>query len=277
MTVTRSTISDAVHELGLTGQPVCVHSSLTSFGWVEGGAPAVIDGLLSEGCTVLVPAFATIHFAPPISDFLPARNAMRYDIPIAIVGEEPRLPRIYSPEENWIDRWMGAIPIAVVATPGRHRGTHPTSSFAAVGPLARRLIEDQALDDIYAPLRALAELGGSVICMGVTLTSLTLLHLAEQMAGRELFRRWSRNPAGDVIMVQTGGCSRGFDNLRPVLAPLERETTVGESRWLVYPAAAALDAASATIRANPSVTHCDDPRCDHCNDAVAGGPIMRGA
>ena len=112
--------------------------------------------------------------------------------------------------------------------------------------------------------------------MGVTLTSLTLLHLAEQMAGREPFRRWSRNPGGDVIMVETGGCSRGFDNIRPVLTSVEIETKVGESRWLVYPAAAALETAAAAIRSNPSITHCDDPACAHCNDAVAGGPIMTG-
>src|SRR5207249_1436971 len=105
---------------------------------------------------------------------------------------------------NWIDPWMGLIPRAVVARPDRRRGNHPTASFAAVGPLAGQLVETQAPDDIYAPLQALADLGGSVVLMGVTLTSMTLIHLAEKQSGRQLFRRWARKPDTQVIMIESG-------------------------------------------------------------------------
>ena len=35
-----------------------VHSSLASFGRVEGGAAAVVQAFLDEGCTIVVPAFS---------------------------------------------------------------------------------------------------------------------------------------------------------------------------------------------------------------------------
>jgi aminoglycoside N3'-acetyltransferase len=38
MKVTTSDIRLAIRNLGLAGRPLCVHSSLRSFGWVEGGA-----------------------------------------------------------------------------------------------------------------------------------------------------------------------------------------------------------------------------------------------
>ena len=45
--VTSETIRDATRELGLAGLPLEVHSSLSSFGHVEGGAATVVDALLA--------------------------------------------------------------------------------------------------------------------------------------------------------------------------------------------------------------------------------------
>ena len=46
-------IREAVRDLSLSGHPLCIHSSLRSFGWVDGGALAVVYGLLAEGCTII--------------------------------------------------------------------------------------------------------------------------------------------------------------------------------------------------------------------------------
>ena len=168
---------------------------------------------------------------------------------------------------------MGAIPAAVLARPGRTRGDHPLGSFAAVGALAHELTAPQRGLDVFAPLRALAERGGLVILIGVGLERMTLLHAAEQAAGRTMFRRWASDGAS-VCEVESGGCSDGFGRLEPVLEPLARRVRVGKSGWAGYPVAAALELAARAIRADPAITRCARPECARCQDAVAGGPLV---
>jgi aminoglycoside 3-N-acetyltransferase len=177
---------------------------------------------------------------------------------------------------NDVERGMGAIPAAVLATPGRARGAHPLNSFAAAGTMAAALVGQQAPLRVYAPLDALIETGGEVVLMGVDLRRLTLLHLAEQRAGRTLFRRWAAGPDGRTLEAEIGSCSNGFERLAPALDPVTREAVVGASRWRLLPAGAAADAACAAIRADPSITHCADAACERCNDVLAGGPVLTG-
>jgi len=257
----------AARGLGLEGRPVCVHGSLRSFGWVEGGAAAVVQALLDAGCTVMAPTFSSEAYA------------LRPDPPDAILRNAPPPPepfptevRPYTSESRALDADMGAIPAAVLAMPGSVRGNHPVNSFTAVGPRARELIAPQRAADVYAPLAALAAAGGAVVLMGVGLEYATLLHLAEKRAGRTPFARWAFGPDGRVMRVQAGGCSEGFGALEPVLAPAMREGRVGASRWMVLDAEPALRLAAAAIRAHPEITHCADPECVRCNDAVLGGP-----
>ena len=169
---------------------------------------------------------------------------------------------------------MGAVPAAVLAMPGLVRGAHPLDSFAAVGPLAHELVDGQAPQHVYAPLEALIAAGGVVVSMGVGLTAMTLLHLAEQRAGRALFVRWARDAGGEIMRVRVGGCSGGFGNLDAALAPVMRHAEVGESRWMIMDAREALELATAAIRADSHITHCGNPECDRCNDAVLGGPVL---
>ena len=269
--VTAQDIANAVPRMGLSGLPVCVHASLRSFGWVDGGAPAVVKGLLTEGCTVLVPTFSWTFAVPPPAKLRRPRNGWDYDTwEASSVGEG----RIFTPDSNEIDvEDMGAIPASVLAMPERLRGYHPLSSFSAIGPLAAQLTSGQMPLHVWAPLEALAEAGGSVVLMGVGLQEMTLLHLAEQRAGRNPFRRWANGADGEPIEVESGGCSDGFENLRSALLSLQKECVVGNSRWLIFPASLTLEVAAAAIRADPMITHCGKPH-GRCNDAVLGGPLL---
>jgi aminoglycoside N3'-acetyltransferase len=271
MAVTIDDIRGAVRELGLSNRPLCVHSSLSSFGHVIGGVDTVIDGLLEEGCTVLVPAF-TSHYVLPPDDLAmrPSRNAWEYNED----HEAPEGGGVYSTDTTEIERYLGLLPRTLVQREGRVRGRNPLNSFAALGPLAHRLIDDQGPLDVYAPLRALGELDGSVVMMGVGLTSMTLIHLAEKEAGRTLFRRWTTVQASDVSMVEVGSCSDGYWKFDAVLAPIERRVTVGESVWRVFPAHETTQLAAEAIRRDPQITHCGNASCIRCRDAVAGGPIL---
>jgi aminoglycoside 3-N-acetyltransferase len=269
MTVTAVEIARAIADSGLSNRCVCLHSSLRPFGYVDGGAGAVVGAFLDQGCTLLVPAFSFEAFAaPPPADGRPLRNGTNYS------GWPETSGRVYQPALNDIDGEMGAIPRAVVTTAGRVRGNHPLCSFAAIGPLAAELVRGQAPHDVFAPLRALAESEGFVVLAGVGMTSMTLLHAAEQSACRQMFVRWASGVGGGVEPVEVGGCSEGFGRLGPILSGVARTTRVGESEWLFYPAALALALATAAIRADPSITHCRREGCTRCDDAVAGGPIV---
>lgn len=282
--ITRDDIRTAVRELGLSGQPVCIHSSLRSFGWVEDGPEAIIRAFLDEGCTVMVPSFSGIFTAPlPPPDWRPDHNGWNYARHKGPTWPETPVGRVYTPDTTEINTDMGAIPAALVKMPGRVRGNHPIGSFAAIGPLAEKLICSQAPYNIYAPLWELAQMGGQVVLMGVGLDSMTLLHLVEQLAGRRPFVRWANGANGKPVPVQDGGCSAGFEAFEHTLAHLITETHVGKSRWKILPAKPALEAAVNALMDNPEMTRCSEPGCARCIDAIEYGgpdytiPIMQGA
>lgn len=270
MIVTAADVSRAVVGAGLAGRAVCLHSSLRSFGDVEGGAASVIVGFLAVDCTLLVPTFSWDAFAisPPPPNLRPRRNGTTYE----------RLPvrdtrQAFDTSSQVIDEGMGAVPKEVLAMPVRHRGLHPLCSFTAVGPLAATLVAPQSPVDVFAPLDVLVSGGGAVVLAGVGLTSMTLLHLAEQRAGRAMFVRAARVAGAGIVGARTGGCSTGFENLRAALDPFETTATVGTSRWRIFDAAAAVEAATYAIRKDRRITRCHNEVCERCDDAIAGGPI----
>ncbi|MER7348070.1 AAC(3) family N-acetyltransferase [Streptomyces aurantiacus] len=277
MTITAEQLVATIDELALAQRPVMVHASLRSFGEpVDGGPDAVLDALLSRGCTILVPAFTEPQFAVvPPATMRPARNGIDYT---ALPGKvatpsEADACYTYTVDCRVINSRMGALPARLLARGDARRGRHPLNSFAAVGPQAAELVAAQTPTDVYGPVRTLADANGAILLLGVDLNRMTALHLAEQSAGRRLPVRWARAADSRVIMVETGPCSEGFPRLEPWLRPLARTARVGGSRWSAYPAKETLTAAVAAMTADQNVTHCADPECLACRDSVAGGPI----
>jgi aminoglycoside N3'-acetyltransferase len=272
MAVTIDDVRSGVRALDLSGRPACVHSSLRSFGLVEGGAATILQGLLAEGCTVMVPTFSFYSRyqvpAPPNRRW--ARNGTDYGSPAEPTSDTIE---VYTPADTSVDKNMGAIAAAAVAMTGHVRGNHPLDSFTAVGPLASELIPGQAPLDVYAPLKALVEKNGLILLMGVGLTRMTLIHYAEQRAGRKMFRRWAKGRGGQVIEVEVGGDSDGFGNLGPSLRPLMKAARVGKSLWRALGAREGVAAATQAIRQYPAITRCSRG-CRECDDAVAGGPLV---
>jgi aminoglycoside 3-N-acetyltransferase len=147
--------------------------------------------------------------------------------------------------------------------------------LAAIGPLAEELIAKQSPLDVYAPFRSLLAHHGTVIMIGVGLTRMTLIHYAEQQAGRTLFRRWANSSEGQIIEMEVGSCSEGFGNFDSIFAPFERRVTVEMSLWRIFDAASVVSEAMEAIQANPHITHCIEENCERCNDAVMGGPLLK--
>ncbi|HTL52532.1 MAG TPA: AAC(3) family N-acetyltransferase [Planctomycetota bacterium] len=271
--VTINTIRQAVRELGLAHQAVCLHASFRSFGAVEGGPETLVQGFLQEGCTVLVPTFTDEFLIPPPPNLRPERNGWNYAVNY---GHREGLKRTYTPASKSINaEEMGAVPKWVVEQPGRIRGNHPICSFAALGPRAEALAGGQSPADVFAPLKVLSQMNGRVVLIGVGLDSMTLLHLAEENAGRSMFLRWANGPDGKPATARCGGCSNGFRRFEGLLAPFVRSTTVGRSTWKTYPAPAILRTAAEAIKQDPAITVCGNPACERCPDAVLGGPIWK--
>ena len=272
--ITRDLVRQALKQAGLCGQTLCIHASMRAFGdGVENGAQGLMDVFLEEGCTVMTPAFSYDYLCNPVMDSqMPLRNAAGN---YAWYREHVLTPGIYDVSSKALSlEDMGVFARAVLMHERALRGNHPLNSFAAVGERAKELIAPQTWPNVYAPFEQLCAMDGLVLLMGTTLKNATILHYAEQLAGRTPFVRWAKDKDGKVRCFSEGGCSNGFEQLAASLAHLEKRIAVGNSIWRIYPARQMADAAAEVIRSHPMITHCENPACMRCNDAVQGGPIL---
>jgi aminoglycoside 3-N-acetyltransferase len=77
---------------------------------------------------------------------------------------------------------VGVIPERVRTWPGAVRSTHPQTSFAALGPQAKWLVERHDLDSQLgeaSPLARLEQAGAWILLLGVGFDRCTAFHLAE--------------------------------------------------------------------------------------------------
>ena len=164
--VTREELTRDLRALGLRpGDTVLVHSAMSRIGYVEGGAPAVVEAMLDglgPGGTLAVPTF-------------PFRGGM-----LAFVRSDPRFDVATTPS------LMGAISEAARRHPAAIRSWEPTHPVAAIGHQARFLTEDhihgEGACDEHSPLYRLTLVGGYVLLLGVDFRNCTLLHAAEELA-----------------------------------------------------------------------------------------------
>lgn len=150
---------------------VVVHTSLRSFGRVEGGASAVATALTSVCGTVVVPSgtwdLTGVPFPPglerPNNAGLSAATWDEFDAALAAaVPYSPELP---------IDKWLGAVPEAVRTGFVHERGVHPLFSFLAVGTHAREVVAAERPDWSLGPLEAVERLNGFVLLLVSTTSS----------------------------------------------------------------------------------------------------------
>ncbi len=249
--ITRRELGRAFDALRLSEVDLCIHSSMGSFGeQLERGPEDLVETLLARGCTIMVPTFSSCFLAES-------------------GGDETA---VFHPEcKDLSVEKMGILSSYILQAPGRIRGNHPLNSFAALGPHAEELVNGQTPRDVYDPFRQLCNRDGFVLLAGVSLDRATIVHYAEQLAGRRLFVRRARTAEG-TIPAAVGGCSRGFNQLAPVLEPLRRAVAVGQSKWSCFRAQDMVAVCKETIQNNPYITHCGAPLCSRCSEAVKGGP-----
>ncbi len=160
LSIKKENIVAGLRELGLTvGSGVVVHSSLNSFGRVDGGARAVIEALMqvvtSEG-TLLMPSF---NHGGAFADGAPGYF-------------DPR----ETPTSN------GAVPETFWRMPGVERSLNPTHAFAAWGRRAKRYVQYHHRTITMGPESPLGLLqadDGYGLLLGVDYRSNTFHHVVE--------------------------------------------------------------------------------------------------
>lgn len=272
--IAKKEFQDAIRKLGMNGAEICIHASIHSFAdKVEEKAAGIVQSFLACGCTILVPTFTYDFLVKPVKRYMPAQNGVGdYTCFINRDYDTEKIFHVGCKDISAKD--MGAFAECVLCWPGSIRGYNPLNSFAALGEHAARLVENQTPTDVNAPLRQLYDDDGFVLLMGVSFESATIIHYAEQKAGRRPFVRWAYDEDKNVIPVFTGSCSMGFGKLEPVLEKYAKRTEVGKSIWTCIRARDLVDVCAETISRHPDITHCGNPDCERCRDAVAGGPVL---
>ncbi|MGW5372186.1 aminoglycoside N(3)-acetyltransferase [Streptomyces sp. NPDC004009] len=210
--LTRDGIAAALRRLGVaSGETLLVHSSLSSLGWVNGGAVAVVRALLD----VLGPAGTLV---------VPTQSGDQSDP--AAWGNPPvpeewwdRIRATMPPYDPAItpSRGVGVIPETVRTWPGALRSAHPQTSFAALGPRAAGVLDGHSRDcrlGERSPLARLERLGARVLLLGAGYDACTSFHLAEYRIPAPLVRVGRPAPDGGwETVTEVSITSDRFDEL----------------------------------------------------------------
>ncbi len=243
--VTEEMIINGLKKLGLkNGDAVLVHSSLSKFGYVEGGVDTVIDALLKtvgkEG-TVVVPTLTG-------SEELSVDNPPKFDI-----RNSPC--------------WTGKIPETFRKREAAIRSLHPTHSVAAIGANAKNITEghEKCITPcgLNSPYHKIAAAGGYILFLGVDLECCTMLHTAEELANVDyvIQKEWVDASATDNngiehkmrIKIHKYGDERDFTKMEPMLLEkkIMAKTIIGESNIRLLKAGPFLDLAVDMLKAKP--------------------------
>lgn len=234
---------------------VVVHSSLSSFGYILGGAQTVVGALTAVCGTIIAPAFTYQTLLIPKVG--PANNGMEY-------GEDLDTVEFWRPDLPAHDT-IGTIPNQMLKHPQAKRSHHPALSFVGIGKDVDSILATQTLDEPFAPLSWLADNGGDVLLMGVTHRTNTTIHVAEWRAGRKPFTRWSLTPE-KIVEFNWPGDSGGFDAITPYLKNIVTHGQIGQANIQLVSANQLVEVATKLLKADPLALLCNLDDCERCRD-----------
>lgn len=244
--LTKDDFLAAFQRLGMRrGETVMVHSSLSKFGYVEGGEDTVIDVLLetigSQG-TLVMP---TLSFS--------------------WVGQPP-----YDPQRT--PSQVGAITEAFRKRPGVLRSPHPTHSVAAYGVKAEFIVSghtpDRPVFDKEGAYGKLYELDAWILMLA-PLGKNTIMHMGEEWAGvpfPDFQAHIMENDKRLKVVVRRAPWHANFNEHYRVLfeRDLIRLTALGEGEIYYMRARDAVDVALENVRRNPLAVTVEGCSCDFC-------------
>lgn len=250
-------LSAKIQELKVpAGIPLIVHASLSAFGTVRGGAETILGAVFSISDRLLFPSFTFKTMIIPEDG--PENNGLVYGSGRAANA----MAEFFTPEMP-VDPLIGSVAENFRSMPIVKRSKHPILSFCGVN--LDTALAGQALDDPLAPIRAISEMGGWVLLLGVDHTSSTSIHLAEKQADRRQFTRWALTSTGITACPGFPGCSDGFNKIEPVIHDISHSTTLGKATLQAMPISFLVDIARSMMLTNPQALLCDRTDCPRCN------------
>ncbi|MEK6221823.1 MAG: AAC(3) family N-acetyltransferase [Chloroflexota bacterium] len=246
----------AFRDLEIDGsRPAIVHSSLSAFGAVNGGAEAVVGALFEHFETVVMPTFTYKTMLVPETG--PPNNAVQY----GSMSDANKMAEFYYPEMP-ADKLMGVIPETLRQHHTAFRTRHPILSFSGVN--AEEILETQTIKEPFAPVAALADQDALVVLMGVSHTANTSIHLGEMLAKRKTFVRWALVTDMIAECVRFPSCSDGFEAIQPHIAQFLQETQVGDTQVQIISLVELVETVRVLIEADPLFLLCESAECPRC-------------
>ncbi len=249
MSVTQNDIFAELRRLGLKrGAAVLAHSSLSSFGRVEGGADTVIDAIMQavgSGGKVLFPTLTGSK------EYSPSNS------PVFDVLNTPC--------------WTGKIPETARQRHEFKRSAHPTHSVCAWGP--PRFVDWFIADHercptpcgVGSPYDRLVESQGYILLMGVSHNRNTTMHYVEEIAGVPYHMQKSTalstitHADGRVeqvpVTLHKYGTARDFTRLEPEMIErgIQVNGMIGDSAIRLIKAREMADLVLARLKEDPEI------------------------
>ena len=246
----------AFQTLGLQNKPVIAHASLKPFGYIHGGAEAVLAAMLDSFSGVIMPTHT--YKTKIIPDMGPPNNGLVYGN--GIYKNKMAVPfQVTLP----VDPMMGILPETLRNHPLSVRTAHPILSFAGVN--ADYALFTQTLYEPLAPIGVLAEQDGWVILINVDHTVNTSIHYAERLTGRKQFVRWALVDDRVVECPNYPGDSMGFQAIEEHIRDDTRRVQLGEAFIDAVPLKRLLEVVQRLIRKDPFALLCERTDCERCN------------
>lgn len=260
---TVASLTSDLARLGVrAGDALIVHSSMKSLGRVAGGPQSVVRALqraVTPRGLLVMPAFS-------------------YNFEKTYEPVEP-FDAATSPSK------VGLISDTFRRTKGVRRSLHPTHSVAAWGRGAEALVAGHERRSGLAadtPFHRAARQGAKLVMIGCDFTSLSLLHVAEDLGGAPYLRifNWGYHGWKPTALTRRGaeiervkddcvpGCSHHFGAAEQLARGkgLLREARMGDATVLVADARAVLDLVAAEIRRTPDFVLCAPRTCRACDE-----------
>jgi aminoglycoside 3-N-acetyltransferase len=234
--------------------PVLVHTSLSAFGRIEGGAETLVASLRRRFKRIMMPTFTYQTMVTPSSG--PNDNGITYG-----QFEDNNLMATLWREDLPAHPLMGITAETFRQGADVRRSSHPIQSFAGLN--VAEALASQERDLPLAPIAALSDLGGYVLLLGVDHTSNTSIHLGERLAGRATFTRWTLTADGVAECRGWPACSDGFEALAPYLGGVQK-LRVGFATVQAVPIHKVVSTARYLIEKDPLALVCNNPTCERC-------------